>query len=92
MTGQGSPTAGISHTLYREYRRHPFRPYGVPAGIHQILPFLPRFVLVEAIAPACHAGGLNSEDEVIVILTVEDRHQSLLTGEALVDEILYCRR
>ena len=43
------------------------------------------FVFAEAVASALHAGGLNGKDEVIVVLAVEVRHETLLAGEALVD-------
>ena len=44
------------------------------------------FVLAEAEAATCDTCGLDGEDKVIVVLTVEERHQPLLPGEALVDE------
>ncbi len=47
---------------------------------------LHRFVLSEAVATALHAGGLDGEDEVVVVLAVEVRHEALLAREALVDE------
>ena len=40
-----------------------------------------RLVLAEAVAPSLHSCGLDSEDKVIVVLAVEVRHQSLLTGK-----------
>ena len=43
------------------------------------------FVFAEAIASALHSGTLDGEDEVVVVLAVEVRHQALLAGEALVD-------
>ena len=48
--------------------------------------FLTGFVFAEAEAAPCDTCGLNGEDKVIVVLTVEERHQPLLPGEALVDE------
>ncbi len=51
--------------------------------------FLHRFVLAEAVATALHAGGLDGEDEVIVVLSVEVRHEALLAGETLVDEEVF---
>ncbi len=47
---------------------------------------LHRFVLAEAVATALHSGGLDGEDEVVVVLAVEVRHEALLAGETLVDE------
>ena len=44
------------------------------------------FVLAEAVATALHSGGLDGEDEVVVVLAVEVRHEALLAGETLVDE------
>ena len=43
-------------------------------------------VLAEAVASALHSGGLDGEDEVIVVLAVEVRHEALLAGKALVDQ------
>ncbi len=47
---------------------------------------LHRFVLAEAVATALHSGGLDGEDEIVVVLAVEVRHEALLAGETLVDE------
>ena len=47
---------------------------------------LHRLVLMEAVASAFDTGRLDSEDEIIVILAVEERHQALFTRKALVDE------
>ena len=47
------------------------------------------FVLAEAVATALHSGGLDGEDEVVVVLAVEVRHEALLAGEALVDEEIF---
>ena len=44
------------------------------------------FVFSEAVAPALHSGGLDGENEVVVVLAVEVRHETLLAGETLVDE------
>ena len=44
------------------------------------------FVFVEAVAPVQYSSRLNGEDKIIVILTVEKRHESLLALESLVDE------
>ena len=51
--------------------------------------FFAAFVLAETVAAAAHAGCLNSEDKVIVILTAEERHKALLAGKALVDEQVF---
>ena len=47
---------------------------------------LTSFVLVKSIASACHTGCLNSGNQVIVILAVEERHEALLSSEGLIDE------
>ena len=52
-------------------------------GLGQLLAGL---VFVEAVASVEYSGRLNGEDKIIVILTVEKRHQSLLALEGLVDE------
>ena len=44
------------------------------------------FILVESVASACHPGSLNSENKVIVVLAVEERHEPLLPLKRLVDE------
>ena len=51
--------------------------------------FFSAFVLAETIAAAAHAGCLNCEDKVVVILSVEERHKALLAGKALVDEKVF---
>ena len=51
--------------------------------------FLAAFVLAKTVAAAADAGCLNGEDKVIVILSVEERHQALLAGKALVDEKIF---
>ena len=43
-------------------------------------------VLSETVAPAFDTGRLDGQYQVIVVLTVEERHEPLLAGEALVDE------
>ena len=50
---------------------------------------LHRLVFTEAVATSLHSCGLDGEDEVIVVLAVEVRHQSLLPGKALVDEKIF---
>ena len=50
---------------------------------------LHRLVLTEAVATTLHSCGLNGEDKVIVVLTVEVRHQALLPGKTLVDEKVF---
>ncbi len=47
---------------------------------------LTSFVLVEAIAPTSNPSSLNSENQVIVILAIKERHETLLPSESLVDE------
>lgn len=51
--------------------------------------FFTAFVLAEAVATASDPGGLDCENEVVVVLTVEERHQALLPCEALVDEKVF---
>ena len=40
--------------------------------------FFAAFVFAEAVAAAAHAGCLNGEDKVVVILAVEERHKRCL--------------
>ena len=40
--------------------------------------FLAAFVFAETVAAAAHAGCLNGEDKVVVILAVEEWHKALL--------------
>ena len=51
--------------------------------------FFAAFVFSETIAAAAHAGCLNGEDKVVVILSVEERHKALLSGKTLVDEKVF---
>ena len=51
--------------------------------------FLAAFVLAKTVAAAAHAGCLNGEDKVVVILSVEERHKALLAGKTLVDEKIF---
>ena len=46
-------------------------------------------VFAEAVASSLHSCGLDGEDKVIVVLSVEVRHQALLPGKALVDEKIF---
>ena len=55
-------------------------------GLRKLFPCL---VLAEAIATASDTCGLNGENEVVVVLAVEERHQPLLAGKALVDEKIF---
>ena len=43
-------------------------------------------ILAEAVAATADARGLYGENQVLVVRAVEERHQALLTCEALVDE------
>ena len=52
-------------------------------GLGQLLAGL---VFVEAVASIEYSGRLNGEDKIIVILTIEKRHETLLALEGLVDE------
>ena len=47
---------------------------------------LHRLVLMEAVASAFDTGRLDGQDQVIVVLAVEERHEALLAREALIDE------
>ena len=47
--------------------------------------FLAALVLAETVAPAHDPGGLDGQDEVIVVLAVEHRHEPLFAGKTLVD-------
>lgn len=51
--------------------------------------FFSAFVLAETVAAAAHAGCLNGEDKVVVILSVEERHKALFARKALVDEKVF---
>ena len=51
--------------------------------------FLAALVLVKTVPSACNAGGLESKDEVIVVLPVEEGHEALFTCESLVDEQVF---
>ncbi len=44
------------------------------------------FVLAETKTATIHLRCLNSEDQIIVVLAVEERHEPLLPYEYLVDE------
>lgn len=47
------------------------------------------FVFAEAVASALDAGGLDGKNEVVIVLAVEVRHETLLAGEALVDQQIF---
>ena len=42
--------------------------------------FFAAFVFAKAVATAAHAGCLNGEDKVVVILSVEEWHKASLAG------------
>ena len=48
-----------------------------------------RLVLAEAVASSLHSCGLDGEEKVIVVLSVEVRHKALLPGKALIDEKIF---
>ena len=48
--------------------------------------FLAALVLAEAVAAAHYSSRLDGEDEIIIVLAVEHRHEPLFAGKALVDE------
>lgn len=48
--------------------------------------FLAGLVLAESVSSSLHSCRLDGEDKVIIVLTVEERHQALLPGKTLVDE------
>ena len=47
------------------------------------------FVLAEAVASSLYSCGLDGEDKVIVVLSVEVRHEALRPGKALIDEKVF---
>ncbi len=47
------------------------------------------FILVKAITSSCHSSSLNSENQVIVILAIKERHEALFPSESLVDEQVF---
>ena len=49
--------------------------------------FFAAFVFAETVAAAAHAGCLNGEDKVVVILAVEERHKALLACKSLVEGV-----
>lgn len=51
--------------------------------------FLHRLVLSESESAPFDTSRLNSEDKIIVILSVEERHEPLLSDERLVDEQIF---
>ena len=51
--------------------------------------FFHTFVLAEAVASSLYSCGLDGEDQVIVVLAVEVRHESLLPGKTLIDEKVF---
>ena len=51
--------------------------------------FFHTFVLAEAVASSLHSCTLDGEDKVIVVLSVEVRHEALLPGKALIDEKVF---
>ena len=58
-------------------------------GFFRLGKFLSAFVLAKTVAAAAHAGCLNGEDKVVVILSVEEWHKALLAGKTLVDEQIF---
>ena len=50
---------------------------------------LASLIFSETISAASDPGGLYSENEVVVVLTIEERHEALLPCEALVDEKIF---
>ena len=51
--------------------------------------FFSAFVFAKTVAAVAHAGCLNGEDKVVVVLAVEERHKALLAGKTLVDEKIF---
>ena len=51
--------------------------------------FLASLVLAKAVAAAHDSCRLDGEDQVIIVLAVEHRHEPLFTGKALVDEQVF---
>ena len=84
---------GTSRSRYRVYRRHRCRRYGVREGLLRTRLLFHRLVLAEAVASSLHSCGLDGEDKVIVVLSVEVRHKALLPDKALVEvvsKLLFC--
>ena len=48
--------------------------------------FLTGLVLVKSVASVEYSGRLNGKEQIIVVLPVEERHQTLLSLEGLVDK------
>ena len=48
--------------------------------------FLHRLVLAETETATFDTGRLDGQNQVIIVLTVEERHKALLASETLVDE------
>ena len=51
--------------------------------------FFGGFVFAEAEAASGDAGGLDGQDEVVVVLAVEEGHEALLAAEGLVDQQVF---
>lgn len=47
--------------------------------------FLSGLIFMEAVAPINYSSRLDGEEKIIVILSVEERHESLLARECLVN-------
>lgn len=67
--------------------------YAVGTMLQQVLfrfrLFLHRLVFSEAVASTFYPCRLNSEYQVIVILSIKERHQALLPSKALIDEQVF---
>ena len=48
--------------------------------------FFAGLILAEVVAPVGNTGGLHSENQVLVIRAIEERHEPLLSGKGVVDE------
>lgn len=53
--------------------------------LFRLFQLLTAFVLAETVATSHNACCLNGKDKVIVIQPIEEQHQPLLAGKALID-------
>lgn len=77
---------GNSRNRCIAYRRHRCRRCGVPANPPRSRRVSPHPCPSGAISATAHAGSLNGQNQIVVVLAVEKRHQSLFAGKSLVDE------
>ena len=51
---------------------------------------LSTFILAESVASACDASYLNSQDEVVIVLPVEERHQPVAPHVGAFANVMFC--